>query len=120
MKSQISLVSQCANVQLLYCHITILWFTSSSIFPFFWIIDLRYRKLSFFTRFVLIENLRFVCFEGKPCVNIVSHVFQCLVALAKISQRKLSLVNRLSMAYFKILFSTKLFWKITLSHSMLN
>ena len=41
-----------------------------------------------------------VCFDGKHCVKIVFHVFQCLVALEKIIKGKLFLVNIKSMAYF--------------------
>ena len=35
----------------------------------------------YFRRFYL----RFVCFDGKPYIKIVFRVFQCLVALEKMS-----------------------------------
>ena len=41
-----------------------------------------------------------ICFDGKHCVKIVFHVFQCLVSLEKMIKGKLSLVNIKSTAYF--------------------
>ena len=51
---------------------------------------------------VIILTLHFcsVCFNGKLYVKIVFHVFQCLLASEKMSQRKLFLVKIKSITYF--------------------
>ena len=54
--------------------------------------------------------LSLICFDEKPCVKIVLHIFQCLVAKKKKKiNRKLFLVNIKSMTYFCRLFSTNIF-----------
>ena len=51
---------------------------------------------------VIILTLHFcsVCFNGKLYVKIVFHVFQCLLASEKMSQRKLFLIKIKSITYF--------------------
>ena len=66
--------------------------------------------------------LRSVCFIRKSCAKIVFHIFQCLRASKKISQRKTIFSQHKNYDLFlEIVFHYFFFfWKITLFHNKLN
>ena len=93
------------NYKVTYCHRLIIdFFSLLHLFLYFVLMHLL------FLGKYLVTLGRSICFNGKSCVQIVFYVFQYLVTLEKMNQKKIIFGQYKSMTYFLKIIFYLIFW----------